>query len=75
MELHESNTTVEFSETEKESLRKVCDIIRTIKNAMTSRDVAEDNYGNIFLLGDLGSFEELLDSLGTDSLEIRKAEK
>ena len=75
MELHESNITVEFSETEKESLRKVCDIIRTIKNAMTSRDVAEDNYGNIFLLGDLGSFEELLDSLGTDSLEIRKAEK
>ena len=74
MELHE-NTTVEFSETEKESLRKVCDIIRTIKNAMTSRDVAEDNYGNIFLLGDLGSFEELLDSLGTDSLEIRKAKK
>ena len=75
MELHESNTTVEFSETEKESLRKVCDIIGTIKNAMTPRDVAEDNYGNIFLLGELGSFEELLDSLKDGDIKIRKAEK
>ena len=75
MELHESNTTVEFSKTEKESLRKVCDIIGTIKNAMTPRDVAEDNYGNIFLLGELGSFEELLDSLKDGDIKIRKAEK
>ena len=75
MKLYESNITVEFSETEKESLRKVCDIIGTIKNAMTTRDVAEDNYGNIFLLADLGIFEELLDSLKDGDIKIRKAEK
>ena len=69
------NTTVEFNEKEKESLRIVHDIIETIENNMWSMDIVEDIYDNNFSDEDIGKFEELLDSLKDKGIKIREEEK
>lgn len=71
----EFNTTVEFNEKEKESLRIVHDIIETIENNMGSMDIVEDIYDNNFSDEDIGKFEELLDSLKDKGIKIREEEK
>ena len=72
----EFNTTIEFNEKEKESLRIVHDIIETIENNMDSMAIVEDIYDNNFSDEDIGKFEELLDSLMEDKgVKIREVEE
>ena len=71
----EFNTTVEFNEKEKESLRIVRDIIKMIENHMGSMGIVEDIYGNNFSDEDISEFEELLDSLKDKGINIREEEK
>ena len=70
----EFNTTVEFNEKEKESLRIVHDIIETIETNMGS-GIVEDIYDNNYSGADIGKFGELLDSLEDEGIKIREEEK
>ena len=65
------NTTVEFNEKEKESLRIVHDIVETIEDNMDSLDIVEDIYDNTYTGEEIEKFEKLLYSLRDNNIKIR----